>query len=37
MADAATLTAVKQALGVTGTFTDNTISQYIDDVVDYMC
>ena len=36
MADAATLTAVKQALGVTGTFTDNTISQYIEDVVDYM-
>lgn len=36
MADAAILTAVKQALGVTGTFTDNTISVYIDDVVDYM-
>lgn len=36
MADAAILTAVKQALGVTGTFTDNTISIYIDDVMDYM-
>lgn len=36
MADAAILTAVKNALGVTGTFTDNTISVYIDEVVDYM-
>lgn len=36
MADAAILTAVKAALGVTGTFTDNTISVYIDDVVDFM-
>lgn len=36
MADAAILTAVKSALGVTGAFTDNTISVYIDDVVDYM-
>lgn len=36
MADAAILAAVKSALGVTGTFTDNTISVYIDDVVDYM-
>ena len=36
MADAAILTAVKQALGVTGTYLDNTISVYIDDVVDYM-
>lgn len=36
MADAAILAAVKSALGVTGTFTDNTISVYIDDVVDFM-
>ena len=36
MADAALLTAVKAALGVTGTFSDTTISVYIDDVVDYM-
>lgn len=36
MADAAILAAVKNALGVTGTFTDNTISVYIDDVVDFM-
>lgn len=36
MANAAMLTAVKNALGVTGTFTDTTISVYIDEVVDYM-
>lgn len=36
MADEAILTAVKQALGVTGTFLDDTISVYIADVVDYM-
>lgn len=36
MADAAILTAVKAALGVTGTFTDNTILVYIDEVVDFM-
>ena len=36
MASAAMLTAVKNALGVTGTFTDTTISVYIDEVVDYM-
>lgn len=36
MVDAAILAAVKSALGVTGTFTDNTISVYIDDVVDFM-
>lgn len=36
MADAAILTAVKNALGVTGTFTDATITVYIDEVVDYM-
>lgn len=36
MASAAMLTAVKQALGVTGSYLDNTLSIYIDDVVDYM-
>lgn len=36
MADAAILTAVKNVLGVTGTFTDATITVYIDEVVDYM-
>lgn len=36
MADAAMLTAVKNALGVTGSFTDATIQVYIDEVVDYM-
>lgn len=36
MADAAILTKVKNALGVTGSFMDDTISVYIDEVVDYM-
>ncbi len=36
MADSTLLSAVKSALGVTGDFTDATISVYIDDVVDYM-
>lgn len=36
MADAATLTAVKTALGVTGDYMDATISLYIDGVIDYM-
>lgn len=36
MADAAILTGVKNALGVTGTFQDATISVYIDEIVDYM-
>lgn len=36
MTDATLLTAVKNALGVTGTYTDATIQVYIDDVVDYM-
>lgn len=36
MVDEAILAAVKSALGVTGTFTDNTISVYINDVVDFM-
>lgn len=36
MADAATLAGVKNALGITGTFMDATISIYIDEVTDYM-
>lgn len=36
MADAAILTAVKNALGVTGTYTDDTITVYINEVIDYM-
>ena len=36
MAEDAILTAVKNALGVTGTFTDATIQVYINEVVDYM-
>lgn len=36
MADSTLLSSVKSALGVTGNFTDDTISVYIDDVVDYM-
>ena len=36
MADAAILTSVKSALGITGSFMDNTISVYIDEIVDYM-
>ena len=36
MAEDAILTAVKKALGVTGTFTDATIQVYINEVVDYM-
>ena len=36
MADAATITAVKNALGITGTFMDSTIAIYIDEVTDYM-
>lgn len=36
MADAAILAGVKNALGVTGTFMDATISIYIDEVTDYM-
>ena len=36
MAESAILTAVKAALGVTGTFTDNTITVYINEVMDYM-
>lgn len=36
MADAAILSGVKNALGVTGDFMDATISLYIDEVTDYM-
>lgn len=36
MADAATIAAVKNALGVTGSFMDNTIAIYINEVTDYM-
>ena len=36
MAESEILTAVKAALGVTGTFTDNTITVYINEVMDYM-
>jgi hypothetical protein len=36
MADAALLAGVKNALGITGTFMDATISVYIDEITDYM-
>lgn len=36
MADAAILAGVKNALGITGTFMDATISIYIDEITDYM-
>ena len=36
MADATLLAKVKSALGVTGDFTDDTITIYIDEVTDYM-
>ena len=36
MADATLLAKVKSALGVTGDFTDDTITIYIDEVIDYM-
>lgn len=36
MEDAAILAGVKNALGVTGTFMDATISIYISEVTDYM-
>lgn len=36
MTDAAILSGVKSALGVTGNFMDTTISLYIDEVTDYM-
>lgn len=36
MADAAILTGVKNALGITGSYMDDTISVYIDEVTSYM-
>lgn len=36
MADAGILTGVKNALSITGTYMDATISIYIDEVTDYM-
>lgn len=36
MADASVLAGVKNALGVTGTYMDATISIYIDEITDYM-
>lgn len=36
MTDATILTAVKNALGITGTYMDATINVYIDEVTDYM-
>lgn len=36
MADAAILTGVKNALGITGSYMDDTISVYIDEVTNYM-
>lgn len=36
MADAGILKKVKQALGITGSYQDNTLSIYIDEVIGYM-
>lgn len=36
MTDAEMLTGVKEALGIEGTYQDNTISQYITEVVDFL-
>ena len=36
MADATMLTKVKQALGIEGTYQDNTISQYVDEVMGFL-
>lgn len=36
MTDAAILQGVKNALGITGTFMDDTLNVYIDEVTDYM-
>lgn len=36
MAEVNVLSGVKKALGVTGSFMDDTISLYIDEVTDYM-
>lgn len=36
MADASILTTVKKALGITGTYQDDTLNVYIDEVISYM-
>lgn len=36
MTDAAILTGVKNALGITGSYMDDTLSVYIDEVTNYM-
>lgn len=36
MADAGILTIVKKALGITGTYQDDTLNVYIDEVISYM-
>ena len=36
MADATMLEKVKKALGITGTYQDDTISEYIDEVISYL-
>ena len=36
MTDAAVLQGVKNALGITGTFMDDTLNVYIDEVTEYM-
>ena len=36
MADATMLTSVKQALGIEGTYQDNTLTQYVDEVMDFL-
>ncbi|MBO7339617.1 MAG: hypothetical protein J6U66_06070 [Lachnospiraceae bacterium] len=36
MADATMLTNVKQALGIEGTYQDNTLTQYVDEVMDFL-
>ena len=36
MANVTMLTSVKQALGIEGTYLDNTITQYVDEVVDFL-
>lgn len=36
MAEAKVLNAIKNALGITGTFQDNTLKIYIDEVIAYM-
>lgn len=36
MTDAAILQGVKNALGITGTFMDDTLNVYIDEVTEYM-